>query len=42
MPVAMATNGVHMLCAGSRYARNDTALIMEHVVRDLGEYMRHA
>lgn len=42
MPSAMARNGVHVLCAGSRYARNDTALIMEHVVRDLGAYIRHA
>ena len=42
MPNAMAANGVHVLCAGSRYARNDTALIMEHVVRDMGAYIRHA
>ena len=42
MPTAMARLGVHVLCAGSRYARNDTALIMEHVVRDLGAYIRHA
>ncbi|WP_353236230.1 alpha/beta hydrolase [Diaphorobacter ruginosibacter] len=42
MPNAMAANGVHVLCAASRYARNDTALIMEHVVRDLGAYIRHA
>lgn len=42
MPMAMARNGVHVLCAGSRYARNDSALIMEHVVRDLGAYIQHA
>lgn len=42
MPRAMAASGVHVLCAGSRYARNDTALIMEHVVRDLGAYIQHA
>lgn len=42
MPSAMARNGAHVLCAGSRYARNDTALIMEHVVRDLGAYVQHA
>jgi hypothetical protein len=42
MPRAMAKRGVHVLCAASRYARNDTALIMENVVVDLGAYVRHA
>lgn len=42
MPRAMAERGMHVLCAGSRYARNDTALIMENVVVDLGAYIRHA
>ncbi len=42
MPRAMAERGMHVLCAGSRYARNDSALIMENVVLDLGAYMRHA
>jgi len=42
MPRAMAGLGVHVLCAGSRYARNDTALIMENVLVDLGAYVRHA
>lgn len=42
VPRAMAQRGVHVLCAGSRYARNDTALIMEKVVLDFGAYMRHA
>lgn len=42
MPRAMAEHGMHVLCAGSRYARNDSALIMENVVVDLGAYMRHA
>jgi hypothetical protein len=42
MPRAMAERGVHVLCAASRYARNDTALIMESVVVDLGAYMRRA
>ena len=31
-----------MLCAGSRYARNDTACILEKVLLDLGAYIRHA
>ena len=42
MPRAMAEHGVHVLCAGSRYARNDTPLIMEKVILDLGAYIRHA
>jgi len=42
MPPAMARHGVHVLCAGSRFARNDTPLVMEKVVADLGAYIRHA
>jgi pimeloyl-ACP methyl ester carboxylesterase len=42
MPRAMAERGVHVLCAGSRYPRNDSALIMENVIVDLGAYVRHA
>jgi hypothetical protein len=42
VPRAMATAGVDVLCAGSRYARNDTPLIMEKVALDLGAYVRHA
>jgi pimeloyl-ACP methyl ester carboxylesterase len=42
MPVALAGAGLHVLCAGSRYAKNDSALIMEKVVYDLGMYLRHA
>lgn len=42
MPRAMAERGMHVLCAGSRYARNDTALIMENVLLDFGAYVRHA
>ena len=42
MPPAMARAGVHVLCAGSRFAKNDTPLIMEKVVLDLGAYIRHA
>ncbi|MFT8243212.1 hypothetical protein [Roseomonas sp. BN140053] len=42
MPTALADAGLHVLCAGSRYAKNDSALIMEKVARDLGEYIRHA
>jgi alpha-beta hydrolase superfamily lysophospholipase len=42
MPRAMAEHGVHVLCAASRYAKNDTPLVMEKVVLDLGAYLRHA
>ncbi|HEX6157321.1 MAG TPA: alpha/beta hydrolase [Burkholderiales bacterium] len=42
VPRALAQAGVHVLCAGSRFARNDTALIMEKVLLDLGAYIRHA
>lgn len=42
MPRAMAQAGVHVLCAGSRYAKNDTPLIFEKVILDLGAYVRHA
>jgi len=42
LPRAMAAAGHHVLCAGSRYQRNDTALIMENVLLDLGEYIRTA
>ncbi len=44
LPVAReaARRGAHVLCAGSRYARNDTACILEKVLLDLGAYIRHA
>jgi alpha-beta hydrolase superfamily lysophospholipase len=42
LPRAMAAHGAHVLCAGSRYARNDSPLIMEKVVLDLAAYLRHA
>jgi pimeloyl-ACP methyl ester carboxylesterase len=42
MPTALASSGLHVLCAGSRYAKNDSALIMEKVVYDLGQYITHA
>jgi len=42
MPQALARAGVHVLCAGSRFAKNDTPLIMEKVALDLGAYIRHA
>jgi pimeloyl-ACP methyl ester carboxylesterase len=42
MPQALARSGVHVLCAGSRFAKNDTPLIMEKVLLDLGAYLRRA
>jgi pimeloyl-ACP methyl ester carboxylesterase len=42
MPIALADAGLHVVCAGSRYPKNDSALIMEKVCYDLGQYVRHA
>ncbi len=42
LPVALAEAGHHVICAASRYAKNDTPLIMEKVAADLGAYVRHA
>lgn len=42
VPRAAARMGAHVLCGASRYARNDTAGILEKVLLDLGAYIRHA
>jgi alpha-beta hydrolase superfamily lysophospholipase len=42
LPRSLAATGAHVLCAASRYARNDTPLILEKVVLDLGAWVRHA
>jgi pimeloyl-ACP methyl ester carboxylesterase len=42
MPTALADAGLHVLCAASRYPKNDTALIMEKVVIDLGKWLDYA
>jgi len=42
LPREAALRGAHVLCAGSRYARNDTACILEKVLLDLAAYIRHA
>ena len=42
VPRAMVGPGLDVLCAASRYARNDTPLIFERVVLDLGAWVRHA
>lgn len=41
-PAGLARAGCHVICCGSRYAKNDTALIMEKVAIDLGAYIRFA
>ena len=42
MPTALANAGLHVICAGSRYPKNDSALIMEKVCFDLGQYVKWA
>ncbi|MBK9178056.1 MAG: alpha/beta fold hydrolase [Acidimicrobiales bacterium] len=42
LPHALAAAGVHVLTCASRYPNNDAALVMEKVVVDLGEVVRHA
>lgn len=42
LPDALARAGHAVLCMGSRYAKNDTALIYEKVALDLGATVRHA
>jgi pimeloyl-ACP methyl ester carboxylesterase len=42
MPTALADEGLHVLCAASRYPNNDSALIMEKVAVDLGRWVAHA
>lgn len=42
MPNAIAKAGQHVLCAASRYPKNDSALIMEKVILDMGAWVRAA
>ncbi len=42
MPTALADAGLDVLCAASRYPRNDTALIFEKVAIDLGKWIAYA
>ncbi|WP_417620683.1 alpha/beta hydrolase [Parasphingorhabdus sp.] len=42
MPTALADAGLDILCAASRYPRNDTALIFEKVAIDLGKWIAYA
>jgi dienelactone hydrolase len=42
VPRAAVRLGAHVLCAGSRYAKNDSSLVYEKVVLDLGAYVKYA
>ncbi|WP_417593229.1 alpha/beta hydrolase [Parasphingorhabdus sp.] len=42
LPRELARIGVPVLCCGSRYPHNDSALIMEKVLVDLGHYIKYA
>ena len=42
MPNALAAAGMPCLTCGSRYPHNDTSLIMEKVILDLGQYIKYA
>ena len=42
MPQALAGAGLHVLCAASRYPKNDSGLIMEKVAIDMGAWVRDA
>ncbi|HEX7076714.1 MAG TPA: alpha/beta hydrolase [Hyphomicrobiaceae bacterium] len=42
MPIALAEAGFDVLCGASRYAKNDSSLIMEKVVLDLGSWIKLA
>ncbi|AEG51459.1 hypothetical protein Sphch_3877 [Sphingobium chlorophenolicum L-1] len=42
VPNAAARLGAHVLCAASRYARNDTAAVLEKILLDLGAFIHHA
>lgn len=42
VPQSLPALGFHVLCATNRYVKNDSALIMEKVLLDLGAWIRHA
>ncbi|MBK5263805.1 MAG: alpha/beta fold hydrolase [Alphaproteobacteria bacterium] len=42
MPIALADAGLHVICGGSRYPKNDSSLIMEKVCYDLSRYVKWA
>jgi pimeloyl-ACP methyl ester carboxylesterase len=42
VPRSLPALGLHVLCAQNRYFRNDSALIFEKAILDLGAHIRHA
>ncbi len=42
LPTALVESGLHVMCCTSRYARNDTPLIMEKVLLDMGAHITYA
>ena len=42
MPNALAAAGIPCMTCASRYPHNDSALIMEKVILDLGQYIKYA
>jgi len=42
LPAALVESGFHVMCCTSRYARNDTPLIMEKVLLDMGAHITYA
>jgi len=42
MPQALLGAGLHVLCAASRYPKNDSGLIVEKVVVDMGAWVKDA
>ena len=42
MPAALVGRGLHVLCAASRYPKNDSGLIMEKVAIDMAAWVQDA
>ncbi|HVW43795.1 MAG TPA: hypothetical protein VHC18_20850 [Amycolatopsis sp.] len=42
VPRSLVALGCHVMCARNRYYRNDSVLIFEKVLLDIGAWMRHA
>jgi hypothetical protein len=42
MPAALVGAGLHVLCAASRYPKNDSGLIMEKVAIDMAAWVKDA
>ncbi|MFL5267252.1 MAG: hypothetical protein ACJ8AH_11780 [Stellaceae bacterium] len=42
MPAALVGAGLHVLCAASRYPKNDSSLIIEKVAIDMGAWVKDA